>query len=183
MKVYRWASEPEDAAWLSPSDSRDFERMDDISCGQPVSHSWKPMRVNLVDRDEKGRRLEVVDCTSLGASDRALSGHAAAALRGYLESFGELLPLDCPGHTFFVYNPTCLLDALEEEASEVTYFPGTRRIMMVDRYMLRREALADAHVFKLSRDPCGFILLTERAVERLQASGCTGIQVELVWES
>lgn len=182
MRVYRWAPEPESAAWLSPSDENGLVRMDAISCGRRAANTWTPIRVDIVDTDETGSSLGPVDVTSLGASLRVLSGRAVAALGEYLESFGELLPLECPGHTYFAYNVTCLIDALDEGEADVTYFPDTQRVMMVDRYVFKKEALADAHVFKLTRDPCGFILLTERAVERLTSSGCSGINVELVWE-
>jgi hypothetical protein len=47
-----------------------------------------------------------------------------------------------------LFNPTTVLDALDESASELWKFPGGR-VGGIDRHVFRAETIGDAAIFKI----------------------------------
>jgi hypothetical protein len=104
--------------------------------------------------------------------DLPLDGHQRHG--GMLEEFGELLPLKCEDPDLALYNPTRVIDALDEQASSIERFPGFR-IMSIDRHVCRTELVIDVDVFKIPNLRVSPAYLSERFVARWVASGLEGL--------
>jgi hypothetical protein len=178
MRVAIWGPGGENTQWLSVA-SDDMGSLIDGFRGCPMRESWTPLKVSLETRSESGRELVSTDFPSLHFSGEAVSRAAGVRCADYLESFGELLPLDSTGD-FFAYNVTTLVDALDLEASDVTFFADGQRLMMIREHVFLPGSLRDAGIFKLPQYARGTVFLTDEAVETLCACG-VGFDARYVW--
>jgi hypothetical protein len=94
---------------------------------------------------------------------------------------GELLPLALTDESYFVYNATRQVDALDEDRSELVRF-GSGRIMDIKRYEFRPEHLQRATIFRLPQVQ-GAVFVTDRFVERVAEAGLTGFDFAAVWST
>lgn len=147
--------------------------------GRPRSSEWIPIRVELIHEDE-GRELSRSDAPWLGSNALILRVEAVRKMRDLLEECGELLPLECAEAELWVYNPICVLPALDEAASSITRFRDGR-IMMVDRYVLRPDVIGDTAVFKLAELEGSETFVSARFVERWKGEGLSGLNFLQIW--
>ena len=67
-----------------------------------------------------------------------------------LEAYGEILPLETTdGIALYALNVTCVLDALDEDGSEIIRFPGSHRIMDIRSAVFRDSVVQGVDIFKL----------------------------------
>jgi hypothetical protein len=105
---------------------------------------------------------------------------ARARLEPHLAAYGEFLPLKCDAGRYWTFNVTRLVDAFDEDASEL--FRGeTGNILMIKRHVFRPGKLKGLLLFKLSTIPHGRIYVTNLFVELIEASGLTGLEFKRVW--
>ncbi|MGH2662091.1 MAG: imm11 family protein [Actinomycetota bacterium] len=141
--------------------------------GTPMAGTWTPPRVEVL-AEEDGAARPPGDFPSLGGYAPVFSRRATDAVEDLLEDAGELLPLDSPDGTYLVFNVTRVLDALDEDRSDVRRFKSTGRIMNIDRYQLIPERIGDAPIFKLSQIPRMYTFVTDRFVHRVRDAGLAG---------
>jgi hypothetical protein len=137
----------------------DWNELTDWFKGQPIGTSWRPIAVRVLrDRSHKDRPPS--DFPSLGGTIPVFSKHAIEVLADLLEKNGEILPLECEEGTYFAFNATCVLNALDMEKSEFEYFRSSGRIMRIVRYDFVPEGLVGATIFKLEQVPEGSGVVT-----------------------
>ena len=107
-----------------------------------------PIKVVIV-REDAGEPLLESDSPWLGSHALIFREAPVERIGPLLEPHGELLPLSCPDAELWMYNPLRVLDALDEGASSAVRF-SNGRIMRINRYVLRREVIRNAQIFKLS---------------------------------
>ncbi|WP_437738931.1 imm11 family protein [Sorangium sp. So ce1335] len=166
--------------WLLPVNDADFEllRFD----GQRKSSSWRPIRMKRLKVTEQGRPLEPSDFPACSGGDVLILDRAARDRIGWhLERYGELLPLLCDGGDFWALNVTRLVDALDENNSELLRASDTGAILMVRKHAFRAAALERAELFKVPQMVCGLIYVTDPFVELVRASGLKGLDFVQVW--
>jgi hypothetical protein len=95
-----------------------------------------------------GKHLRESDSPWLG-SHALIFREQAAKVYPLLAANGELLPLACAEAKLSIYNPTNLLDGLDENASSALRF-SSGRIMSITRHVFKPEVVRDAEIFKLS---------------------------------
>ncbi len=138
--------------------------------GQPIA-DWSPVGVDI---DNEDPYLPEGDFPSLIGHIPVFSRRAAKALGDILGSNGQLLPLDCGRGVYYAYNVTKLVDALDEEQSEIARF-SSGRIMDIRRYAFVGENLDEGlTIFKLSSTPLLRVFVTTRFVEAVERSGLVG---------
>jgi uncharacterized protein DUF1629 len=125
----------------------------------------------------KGGSLPASDFPSLLVGHMPLfSQRAVDALGEMLRPNGQLLPLDYGSGAYYAYNVTKLLDALDEERSEIVRFP-TGRIMDIKRYAFIRGQLEEGlTIFKLLPTPLLRVFVTGKFVEAVERAGLTGFK-------
>jgi hypothetical protein len=164
--------------WVLPVQNEDFEVFRGLD-GTPRHSTWSPIPMRLLTEDDSGRPLQRADFPWLGSHVLILRDRAVQAVGSVLEDYGELLPLDCAQADLSVLNVCRVVDALDEERSELVRF-GTGRIMKIKRAAFREEALAEAHIFKLPQMLRGSIYLTENIVQQIRHAQLQGIDFRIV---
>ena len=81
-----------------------------------------------------------------------------------------------------MYNPTRVIDALDETVSSVQRFTGGR-IMMIQRHVFRVAVIGGIDVFKSPNLRVSPTFLSHRFVDRWNASGLKGLEFKQVWAS
>ncbi len=79
-------------------------------------------------------------------------------------------------------NVTTLVDALDEEKSDVLRASDTGQLLMIHRPSFRADRLGP-EIFKLSQMPRGLIYVTEAFVHRVRATSLEGLDFKLVWSA
>jgi hypothetical protein len=154
----------------------DFETINVLVNGAPRRASWKPVAVL-----HRGRKLAHSDAPWLSSGALIFRSTVLNAMRAMLEEFGELLPLKCSDPDLVLYNPTRVIDALDEQASSVERF-ASGRIMSIDRHVFRTELVSNVDVFKIPNLRVSPTYLSQSFVARWEASGLKGLEFEAVFE-
>ncbi len=167
--------------WVLPINDDDFEIFLGFD-GSSRASTWTPARVQLLSADEE-RTLEKSDFPWLGRHALILSSRAIGAVEGLLRNDGELLPLACDEAALWVFNPTTVVDALDQDRSELVRFNSSGRIMTVTKYVFQAELVGDAVAFKVPEFLRASTFVTERFVDAMKLAGLRGVEFELLWES
>lgn len=102
------------------------------------------------------------------------------ALRDILAVNSELLPLSTDdGVELYVLNARSI-DALDEANSLLMRFPGTNRIMHIQRVAFVASRIEGVDVFRLPHRASS-TYVSERFVERVMATGLRGLVFNEVW--
>jgi hypothetical protein len=99
-----------------------------------------------------------------------------------LERYGELLPLACPDADLWLFNVLTVVDALDEENSELVRFHDGN-ILDVVRYEFRADMAAGMAVFKVPQLLRGPLFVGEEFVEAVATAGLTGAEFIQLWPS
>jgi hypothetical protein len=135
--------------------------------------------MRLVTEDEHGRPLRSADFPWLGSHVLILRDRAVETVGSILDDYGELLPLDCEQANLWLLNVCRIVDALDEEESDLIRF-STGRIMKIQKAVFRDKLLSDAHIFKLPQMVRGSIYLTEDVAQQIQQARLQGIGFRVV---
>lgn len=162
-----------------PVKQDDFETINVEVNGVSRQASWRPIPMRLVREDGK-QKLAMSDSPWLGAHALIFRPNVVAALGQMLRENGELLPIECSEADLTIYNPTRVIDALNEAASSVLRFSGGR-IMMIQRYVFHIEVIGEIDVFKIPNLRVSPTFLSHRFVDRWEASGLKGLEFKRVW--
>jgi hypothetical protein len=134
--------------WVKPYDPTDFEVFLAFD-GTRRGDGWRPVKVRRV-RADQGQAFVASDFPWLGAHALVMRPRALDALHDVLEAHGEILPLTTDdGVSLWVFNVTCIRDALDTERSAVVRFPGTDKIMRITSPVFRGSAVHGVDVFRL----------------------------------
>lgn len=176
MTVFLMLADPDNYHYVVPENSDDWDKIEDLFDGTSLQHVWQPMRVKLIREDGKDG-----DFPSLVPYVPVFSARAKGALANIIASYGEFLPLTCVDSDLFAFNVTKILDALDEDASDVQRFSSSGRIMSIDRYEFRAEKLKQSVLFKIPQFRRSYVFVTDQFVERVQSSRLMGFTFQPVW--
>jgi hypothetical protein len=110
--------------------------------------------------------------------ERALAGVTGTLLR----ENGELLPLTCPDAQLWIYNPTRVIDALDESACSLRR-SKSGEIMHIDRYVFKPQAVLGVEIFKITSIGVSPTFLSERFVDAWRSAGLRGLDfIQVVGE-
>jgi len=163
-----------------PENQEDFETIIELINGEPRRMNWLPLKVKIL-RDDEGINLASSDAPWLGSHALIFRPSAIKALTILLEEYGEVLDLCCSDGVVSIYNPTRVLDALDEEASSVLRF-NDGRIMRIVRYVLRPEVVNSVHIFKIPNLRNSPTFVSEKFVALWESANLKGLTFKLVWE-
>mgnify|MGYP007056189962 CR=1 FL=1 len=124
-------------------------------------------------RDRKGRILG--DYPNFAVP--AISEKAKNVLGGYFENLVEIFPLETGklGKYFFM-NITNVLDCLDEEKSDISYF-SSGRIKEIKSYDFKKNLNYDSlRIFKLKNYERGKIFVSEETKNRIEKSSLVGFK-------
>jgi hypothetical protein len=172
---------PADGFQRLRADRADFERLRRWD-GTSKAADWTPMRVSL-ETEELGRPLWPGDFLSISGTPPVFSRRAAEVLGDLLPPNGELLPLACDVGEFLAYNCTTVLDALDEDRSQIARFRTSGRVSNIERHVFLPERLRGAIIFKLATVPGLYTYVTDGFLQRADESGLQGFAPHPIWSS
>jgi hypothetical protein len=123
-----------------------------------------------------------------------LSSRAKEELAATLDATGQVFPVEVDGDTFFVFNCTRLLNAVDAEGTEVR-FVGDGRPSQFTQLSFKDEAIQDETLFKarwpepeetggevdyLQIPPPTQIFCTQKFVDMVRENGLRGFQFKVV---
>ena|SRR5687768_14373951 len=179
MKLYQVAPD-ERFESVVPVDRSEWDRFCMLD-GTTQRKSWVPILVRRVAEDE-GRHFETADFPWLGSHVLVMRRRATEVLAELLNEYGELLPLECADAELWAYNVCRVVDALDEERAKIARFPGTGRIMSVERYAFRPEQVDGHLLFKLRQLPLGPIVVSDAFVQLVRSRQLVGLDFQAIWE-
>lgn len=157
----------------------DFERINVWIDGTARQASWKLIQMRIV-REDEGKSLAPSDSPWLGSHALIFRSSVLDVLGALLRRYGEVLPVSCHDADLWIYNPTNVIDALDEISSSVLRFDDGR-IMMIQRYAFRPDVVADHEIFKIPSLRVSPTFVSHRFVDRWKESGLTGLEFKQVW--
>ncbi len=156
-----------------PINQSDFETIIVQINGELRKSHWKPIWMRLVQEDE-GKRLIEADAPWLGPHGLIFKESATNVLKTLLEENGELLPLVCDGGPLWIFNPTRVVDALDEANSKLKRFKSGG-IMMIDKHVFREKIVRDLHIFKIPNLRSSPVFVSQRFVDLWKSTGLIGL--------
>lgn len=144
--------------------------------GRPLRSSWRTPAIMVADSDDELAAL--ADHALLGTIP-VLSEAAVVELRDLLEPNGELLPLGYSRRSYFAYNVTTFVDALDETRSRLVRF-SSGEVMIVDTFAWRQSALTGQSIFKIPQLPRASVFVTDSFAHRVRESELTGFVFQQV---
>jgi hypothetical protein len=177
MEIFKALGE-EGVEFAHPVDAKDFEALNLAINGRPQLPTWSPIRMKIVRVDE-GRRLRETDSPWLGGHALILRRRAVEAILPLLHGNGEVLPLACADE-LYVFNPTNLIDCLDDEKSDLVRFKDGNAIMRISKHVFRRERIVGVDAFKIPNLRVSPLFVTDAFVEKWKAAGLTGVEWQVV---
>jgi hypothetical protein len=180
------SGEDEMSIWLWRANSNRFRAMDLCNerdqavinrfSGQPFGSSWQPVRVRLLTDEEEGQTgMPTGDCPNLESQVPVLSQRAVDALGALLTDNGEVLPLSCDEGSYYAYNVTRVIDALDKERSKIVYFDDGQ-VLDIDHHVFDLTHLRGVTVFKVPETAGSDVFVTTAFVRAVQEAGLTGFK-------
>lgn len=178
VNVYQWKADVE-CRWLTTSSTQELDRF--VFEGDSRMKGWiAPQMAWILDEQGDAKRA-ITDCPNFVSGVPVLSARAVAALGPLLADVGELLSLDFAPHSYYAVNVTRVIDALDEQQSEVVRFPSSGRIMTVNSFAFRRPAVANQAVFKEFRLARSSVFVLDAFVEAVTQARLTGFVFTRIW--
>jgi len=180
-QVYLLLPDPDRYQWVFPVRKEDQAVLKRFR-GEPIHGTWKPpLQVEIRRKNDHGKVLREADFPcSFWPGVYVFSDRAVTALHDLLEGRGELFPLSCPDGTYFAFNVTRVVEALDTEHSTLKLLP-TGRIMRVERYEFFPDRVRDEVIFKVPSLHFIDAYVTSLFAERIAAAGLLGFQLRHVW--
>jgi len=144
--------------------------------------AWKPISVQRVTYDHRGRAFKRSDFPWLGSHALVMRRKANDALHDILDAHGEVLPLTTnDGVDLYVFNAR-RVDALDEQHSSIEKFPNGR-IMFISKVAFVASAIEGLDAFRLASNKASPTYVSETFIERYNAASLCGLDFNLVWSS
>lgn len=132
--------------------------------------SWpKPLQV-VGDEEDVG--IPEPDIGLLNIGSLVFSDSAIENIRGALEKHGQLLPLMYNKRTFYLWNITNVLNALNPNESEFNDHGG------VSKAVFSKNAIPRCSVFKIKEDNATSIFCTEDFANMIKENNLSGVDFE-----
>jgi hypothetical protein len=143
--IYQLRPDVDRFRWLTLVEEQEFNLLHDLPDG-PTTGSWRPLAAEWI-ADDLNSGKPTSDFPTLGSTP-VFSQRAVDALIDVLVPHGELLPLRVPDGSFYIYNATHVIDALDEERSELVRF-SSGRVMHVASYAFKTDVVQGEAIFKV----------------------------------
>lgn len=126
--------------------------------GTPFGASWVPWKVEI-DRPEGYENSPFGDFPGMALHIPIFAERAVSVLEPLLTGNGELLPLVCDEGSYFAYNVTTVLDALDVEKSSLLRFTDGG-IMNITHHEFFPEKVTSP-IFKIPQTPLMDVFVSE----------------------
>lgn len=164
-----------------PIVSKDFEAIRSKINGKHLGSDWQPISVKIIKIDD-GKSLKTSDSPWIGSNSLIFRSKSLGKIEYLLCEHGELLPLHCFEEKLVIFNPTKIINALDESSSSVYRFDDGR-IFGIKKYEFVLNTIKNIHIFKIPNLLVSPTFVSDKFVEEWKAMGFKGIFFEKVWSS
>jgi hypothetical protein len=180
MEVFIIEPDAERYQSLYPASEKDYG-IHEMLCGVPIEECWTPFSALALIENGTDTNLPTSDFPSMSASLLPVfSERAIGALKEFLLSNGELLPINTDNGHYFVFNVTTLTDALDFENSKAAHFTDGRIMTMVS-YTFHSDRIKQLSIFKAQQLPLNPIFVTNSFVNKARKAGLKGFVFKKIW--
>lgn len=148
--------------------------------GRPKLPTWEPVELVRAQDSKTKRIAEVTDLALVGLY--VLSKKAVEELYDLIKDDVELLPVVVEGEERWVMYVTSVLDCVDYERSDCSYYPDGR-VLTFRSLMFKEDVIAGHNVFRHRERPTGFIYTSEEFMRRVKSLDPDGTKFVLVWDS
>ena len=179
MKIYELLGE-EGYEVINACDDADYDLFLSLD-GAPRAADWRPVKVRRVRADNR-QACNPSDFPWLGSNAIVMRKNAVDALHDILEKNGEVLPLQTDdGVELSVLNAQ-VVDALDEDSSDIMRFPSTNRIMLVKKPVFFENVIRGLDLFRLPHRASS-TYVSDSFVNRVKEAGLRGLTFNKVWSN
>lgn len=163
----------EGTEWCHTVNSDDLERLIVEIDGTPRRATWKPIPMKIM-RKALRHRVKPSDSPFSSSSELIFRPSAIEKMKPILDAHGELLPLACPDAELWVFNPTIVLDALDNKAS-IGSRDADGEFIIIDKYAFHAGVVKGVDMFKLANWRASPTFVSDRFVDLWHASRLRGL--------
>lgn len=181
MRIYNLKSDIIKFQTLTFSKESDAAKILDFFTGIPIKEKWFDIQTKIYLEGDKPKK-PASDFPSFGAGRPILSAKAVEALKDILLNNGEILPITLEGKkdSYYAFNTTTIIDALDEEKSIVTRFKNGS-VMQINKYEFIPDKLKGLTIFKIPQLVRNTVYVTDKFVTRVKKENLTGFDFILSW--
>lgn len=178
MKLFELRADFDGYCTLGFSAEEDIHVWDEGFEGTPRGASLPSVRA---ERREDEGACALPDFTDFALRPiPAFSEHAIDVLGELLSAHGEFVPIEVSAPTrYFAFNPTTIVDALDEERSTITYFKDGG-LWRVERHVLKQTVEDLPPIFKMPQTRVGQTYVNERFTAEVARLSLTGFRFDLL---
>ncbi|MFT3777554.1 MAG: hypothetical protein QM772_04610 [Ottowia sp.] len=151
--------------------------------GDPLGEAY-PIPKGIRNKEGDSLRPDILpDFTHIGlAPIPTFSERAIMTLGPLLSEYGEFAPIELDEPIlYFGFNPTTIVDILDESRSEIVRF-SSGRVMAVDKYVLLDSVVELPPIFKIPQTRRNTTYVNEAFVTKVRDTGLTGFRFDLLFE-
>jgi hypothetical protein len=131
----------------------------------------------------RGSAAKLGDYSNLGYGPEPCFGARAKKLLGpHIDNCGQWLALECDEAPYWLFNITNIVDALDEQRSELVHFTHGG-ILRIASFSFHEDKLRGQLIFKLPQRPGMYNLVTQDFVDLVSEHRLTGFVFERLWSS
>lgn len=141
-------------------------------------------KIAIVRNTETQRRPSeamLADYSNLNYNVYPVFSQRAKELLGrHLDGLGRWIELDCPEAPYWLFWITNVVDALDEDRSQIRRF-SDGDVMRIESFTFKPERVRDQVLFTLPQRPGSQRLVTQSFVELVRQHRLTGFRFHLLW--
>lgn len=183
MKIYRMTNVSDDymSIVLKEQSNENYNYLKDKFEGKMIGEDWVILDVISFNKGKKKESDAIRFWDKTGAI--VLSEKAVGCLKDMLQGVTEILPLNHPKFDLYIVNVVNVIDALDENRSEITRFPDGN-IMRVDKHSFTSKLVEEEHhIFKIPQSLKSHSFVSEKFVNTVNEFGLKGFVFKEVWNS
>ncbi|MEW6706036.1 MAG: DUF1629 domain-containing protein [Pseudomonadota bacterium] len=151
---------------------------------ETVEHFKRQPRIRIDRNTEctpRSSRAQLADFSNLDYDCfPVFSERAKQVLGPHIDSLGQWLKLECDEAPYWLFNITNVVDALDEQKSELLRF-DSGKVMRIARFAFYPERVRGQFMFTVPQRPGVHNLVTDEFVKLVQQHKLTGFNFKLLW--
>ena len=181
MNVYILKADPNEFQVLVADDKATWREVLFCFDGRTLSSKWTPPTLRIYAGDIADGK-PAGDFPNLISFIPVFSKRALNVLGDLLADSGEILPLLCSEGSYYAFNVTRMIDALDETTS-FERFESSGRVCGILQHQFNADKVEGLVIFKMPYMHKSDVYVTDRFVDRVREANLQGFRFSEVWSS
>ncbi|GAA5445404.1 hypothetical protein Misp06_03607 [Microbulbifer sp. NBRC 101763] len=171
MNIYEISADIDHYQILVPVDENDYDGSNLWVNGQLKLSSWHAPTMRWSEKEKESELAP--DIARINPGFYAFSNKAIGALGPLIEEFGELLKLPVDGKMYYAFNPTAIIDCIDQEKTEWRINRQGKRGRLI-KIALTKSKLGNEEIFQLP-EIHSKLYVTEKLMEAIKEHNISGL--------